>query len=62
MTSPTPQNDCFDKVQDFNTSVELPRLAATSGVKLDSRTVYTVKVQGNEFSMPIPGSDLILLK
>lgn len=59
LSSPLPMNACISRVKYFTANVVLPLLAQASRVKLDSKTVYTLTVDGYEFEMKIPGSDLM---
>jgi hypothetical protein len=58
LSSPTPMNSCISKVKYFSATVALPTLAEASRVKIDSKTVYTLRVEGSEFEMKVSGSDL----
>ena len=61
LTSPIPMSACISRVKYFNANVELNRIVQASHVKIEGKTVYTLKVEGSEFSLPIYGSELIRL-
>jgi len=59
LSSPIPMDACISRVKYFTSSVELLRLVQASHVKLDSVVVYTLRVEGSEFELPILGSELM---
>jgi hypothetical protein len=58
LSSPIPMDACISRVKYFDTNVELLKLVQASHLKLDGSAVYTLKVDGSEFSLPVSGSDL----
>jgi hypothetical protein len=60
LSSPIPMDACISRVKYFDTNVELLKLVQASHLKLDGKTVYTLKVDGSEFALEVPGSELII--
>jgi hypothetical protein len=59
LTSPSPMNACVSRVKYFNAPVELLRLIEAAHLNLDVNVNYTLKVEGSEFELPLPGVDLL---
>ena len=59
LSSPSPMNACVSRVKYFNAPIELPRLIQAAHLNLDVNVNYTLKVEGSEFELPLPGADLL---
>jgi hypothetical protein len=59
LSSPIPMGACVSLVKNFTAEVQLPLLTKASHLNIEPERTYMVKVEGSEFAMEVPGSDLL---
>jgi len=63
LTSKIPTDSyCAAAVKYFSTSLDIPILVQVSQVQIDPKALYTLRVEGSDFSVQVPGSDLKRMK
>lgn len=53
LTSPIPTNPCDQRLETYSKRVSVPSALQEAQIELSDKIVYTLKVEGSEFQMPV---------